>query len=70
MSIDKTKFAKCSDEQLDEAIAERRSQMKQMVGWLYPSILAAEIAELLELKKDPLRGVRAVIEESKLDKAN
>lgn len=70
MSIDKTKFAKCSDEQLDEAIAERRSQMKQMVGWLYPSILADEIAELLELKNDPLRGARAVIKESTLDKTD
>ena len=63
MSIKIEDFAKCSDEEIDNAINERREMMKQMVGWLYPSILAGEIAELVELKNDPLRGAKELIKE-------
>ena len=39
-------------EEIDEEVEIRFDLMKQMHGWLYPSILQDEIIDLRELKKD------------------
>jgi len=38
-----------TDQIVADEIAERRRVISTMVGWLYPSILLDEIAEIIEL---------------------
>ncbi len=59
---DRKEWNDLTDEEIDEEIATRRDLMKQMVGWLYPSILSDEIETLLELKEDALRRTRFLLE--------
>ncbi len=37
---------------LDKEIKDRQDLINQMVGWLYPSILAEEINQLLKKKEE------------------
>ena len=59
----KEEFNNLIDEEIDEEIKARREMINQLVGWLYPSILNGEIETLFELKKDPLRRTRALVEQ-------
>jgi len=58
----KKEFNNLTDEEIDEEIKARKKMINQMVGWLYPSILSGEIETLLELKKDPLRRTRVLLD--------
>ena len=58
----KEEFNNLTDEEIDEEIKARRNMINQLIGWLYPSILSGEIETLLELKKDPLRRTRVLLE--------
>ena len=63
--INKKDFEMLSDEQIDEAIEQRKEMINQMVGTLYHAIITGEIVDLLELKNDPLRQTRALVENKK-----
>lgn len=58
----KKEFNNLIDEEIDEEVATRIDLIGQMVGSLYPSILSSEIETLLELKKDPLRRTRVLLD--------
>lgn len=47
--IPKDKFDTLTDSQIEEQIELRQSLIRDMVGWLYPSILTDEIVKLREL---------------------
>lgn len=58
----KNEFNDLTDEEIDEEIEIRKGLINQMVGSLYPSILCGEIETLIELKDDPLRRTRVLLE--------
>ena len=58
-------FDDLTDEEIDVEIAERQELIKQMVGTLYPDIMCDEIDTLVELKEDPLRRARSIVEKTK-----
>lgn len=59
----RSEFENLTNEEIDQEIKEREEMMKQMVGSLYPSIMCGEIETLLEMKQDPLRLARVLIDE-------
>ena len=65
MMRNKKEFNDLTDEEIDEEVATRKDLIGQMVGSLYPSILWNEIETLLELKEDPLRRTRVLLERTK-----
>ena len=48
--LDKKEFDRLTKEQVIEQIEMRNNLLKEMVGWLYPSILQDEISILKELR--------------------
>lgn len=52
-------------EEIDVEISDRRNLMQQMVGQLYPSILAAEIAQLVDIRDMPVLDRLCLISGSK-----
>ena len=57
----KEEWQDLTDEEIDKEIKIRYDLMSQMVGWLYPSIIGDEIGALHEIKGDPLRKTRSLV---------
>jgi hypothetical protein len=50
--IDKSEFEKLNKQEIKEQIEIRENLLSEMVGWLYPRIVGAEIDTLEDLLED------------------
>jgi len=61
--VKRDQFPHLDHNQIEEQIRVRQELAKQMVGWLYPSVLADEIDELAQWRDDP-SGAKRKIEQN------